>query len=193
MRVVISAGNVANFAHNLSIGVLMKKLCLIFILGLIISLPVRADFNDGVVAYLMGQYNRAYSTMRSLAESSNHAYAQYYVGMMHLNGQGVEQDYKEAGVWFRKASEQSIPQAQFKLGSLYMKGQGLPQDYEFAYSWYRVASIHGHKKSIEAMPGARDKLSEEEMKEAEKLSLEFIQKYGPKEDTAGKPIEIRNE
>ena len=171
----------------------MKKSYLILFLCLLISLPVRADFNDGVVAYLMGEYNKSYSTMRSLAESSNHAYAQYYVGMMHLNGQGVEQDYKEAGVWFRKASEQSIPQAQFKLGSLYMNGQGLPQDYEFAYSWFRVASIHGHKKSIAAISGAREKLSEEEMKEAEKLSLEFIQKYGPKKDTAGKPIEIKNE
>ena len=171
----------------------MKKSVLILFLCLFISSPLRADFNDGVVAYLMGQYNKAYSTMRSLAESIDHTYAQYYVGMMHLKGQGVEQDYKEAGVWFRKASEQRIPQAQFKLGSLYMNGQGLPQDYEFAYSWFRVAAIHGHKKSIEAMPGAREKLSKEEMKEAEKLSLEFIRKYGPEKDTAGKPIEIRNE
>ena len=73
----------------------MKKSYLILFLCLLISLPVRADFNDGVVAYLMGEYNKSYSTMRSLAESSNHAYAQYYVGMMHLNGQGVEQNYKE--------------------------------------------------------------------------------------------------
>lgn len=171
----------------------MKKLYAVLFLCLIVSLPVRADFNDGVVAYLMGDYNKAYSTMRSLAESSNHAYAQYYVGMMHLKGQGVKQDYEEAGLWFRKASEQAIPQAQFKLGSLYMSGQGLPQDYEFAYSWFRVAAIHGHKKSIEAVSGARDKLSEEEMKEAEKLSLEFIQKYGPKPEDVGKPKEISNE
>ncbi len=171
----------------------MKKSHLILLLCLSISVPVRADFNDGVIAYLSGQYNKAYSTMRSLAESSDHGYAQYYVGMMHLKGQGVKQDYEEAGVWFRKASEQSIPQAQFKLGSLYLNGQGLPQDYEFAYSWFRVASIHGHKKSIDAISTAREKLSEEEMKEAEKLSLEFIQKYGPKKEDAGKPIEIKNE
>lgn len=171
----------------------MKKAALVFILSLVIALPVRADFNDGVVAYLMGQYDKAYSTMRSLAEGSDHAFAQYYVGMMHLQGQGVPQDYKAAAAWFRKASEQSIPQAQFKLGSLYMNGQGLPQDYEFAYSWFRVGAIHGHKKSIDAIAGARDKLSEEEMKEAEKLSLEFIEKYGPKKEDAGKPIEIPNE
>ena len=171
----------------------MKKTSLVLILGLVVALPVRADFNDGVVAYLMGQYDKAYSTMRSLAESSDHGYAQYYVGMMHFKGQGVPQDYQAAAAWFRKASEKSIPQAQFKLGSLYQDGQGLPQDYEFAYSWFRVAAIHGHKKSIAALPSAREMLSEEELKEAEKLSLEFIEKYGPKKDQAGKPIEISNE
>lgn len=170
----------------------MKKVYLALALCFIV-LPARADFNDGVVAYLMGQYDKAYSTMRSLAESSEHAYAQYYVGMMHLKGQGVDQDYKEAGNWFRKASEQRIPQAQYKLGTLYMSGQGLPRDYEFAYSWFRVGAVHGHKKSISALPEARDKLSEEEMKEAEKLSLEFIQKYGPEKDKPKKPMEIPNE
>ncbi len=170
----------------------MKKSIAVFFLCFIASLPVRADFNDGVVAYLMGQYDKAYSTMRSLAESSNHAYAQYYVGMMHLNGQGVEQDYKEAGRWFRKAAEQRIPQAQYKLGMLYMKGQGLPQDYEYAYSWFRVGASHQHKKSIEAIARAKEKLSEEELKEAEKLGLEFIGKYGPEKDKKEGPKEIRN-
>lgn len=192
-RVVLLATNVDHFTQYLSIGILMKKSIAVLFLCLIASLPLRADFNDGVVAYLMGQYKKAYSTMRSLAESSDHAYAQYYVGMMHLNGQGVEQDYEEAGRWFRKASEQSIPQAQYKLGLLYMNGQGLPQDYEFAYSWFRVGATHGHNKSIQAIAGAREKLSDEELKEAEKLSAEYITKYGPKEETANKPIEVKNE
>ena len=171
----------------------MKKTIATLFLCLIATLPVRADFNDGVVAYLMGDYKKAYSTMRSLAEASDHAYAQYYVGMMHLNGQGVEQDYEEAEKWFRKASEQGIPQAQYKLGMLYSEGQGLPQDYEYAYSWFRVAAVHGHNKSIEAIAGAREKLSEEELKEAEKLSSELIVKYGPKKEEIGKPKEIQNE
>jgi len=171
----------------------MKKSIAVLFLCLIASLPVRADFNDGVVAYLMGQYKKAYSTMRSLAESSDHGYAQYYVGMMHLNGQGVEQDYDEAGRWFRKASEQSIPQAQYKLGMLYFEGQGLPQDYEFAYAWFRTGAVHSHSKSIQAISTAREKLSEEELKEAEKLTADLIAKYGPKEETAGKPIEVKNE
>lgn len=171
----------------------MKKSLIALLLYCMVSAPVFADFNDGVVAYLMGDYNKAYSTMRSLAESSEHAYAQYYVGMMHLKGQGVEQSYEEAGKWFRLASEQSIPQAQYKLGSLYLNGQGLPQDYEFAYGWFSVAATHKHQKSIEALTDAMQKLSDEELKEAKKLSSEFIGKYGPKEDAdPDKPREINN-
>ncbi len=171
----------------------MKKSIIVLFLCLIASLPVRADFNDGVVAYLMGQYDKAYSTMRSLAGTTNHAYAQYYVGMMLLNGQGVEQNYEEAANWFRKAAEQSIPQAQYKLGMLYMQGQGLPRDYEFAYAWFRAGASHKHNKSIEAISSAREKLSAEELQEAEKLSAELIEKYGPKPEDAEKPKEIRND
>ena len=41
--------------------------------------------------------------------------------------------------------------------------------------------------------GLSEKQIKEELKEAEKLSAEFIAKYGPKEETKGKPVEIKNE
>jgi hypothetical protein len=154
--------------------------------------PARADFNDGVVAYLMGDYQTAYNTMRSLAETANHGYAQYYLGMMYLNGQGVKQSYEDAGTWFRKAAEHSIPQAQYKLGMLYFNGQGVPRDYEYAYAWYRTGAVHGHKLSQEAVAEAVGRLSPDELKEADKLSEKFIRDYGPKEG-AGEAIEIRPE
>jgi len=153
---------------------------------------VRADFNDGVVAYTMGEYQTAYNTMRSLAETADHAYAQYYVGMMYLNGQGVEQSYADAGTWFRKAAEHSIPQAQYKLATLYFNGQGVPRDFEYAYAWYSAGASHKHTKSLESVAEARAKLSPEELKEAEKLSEKFIRDYGPKEGT-GEAVEIKPE
>ncbi len=75
----------------------MLKSHLILLLCLILSQTVHADFNGAVIAYLMGDYDKAYTTMRARAESTNHSYAQYYIGMMYLNGQGVKQDYEEAG------------------------------------------------------------------------------------------------
>ena len=160
----------------------MKKSIAALLLFLAAIPPAFADFNDGVVAYLMGQYDTAYNTMRSLAETADHSYAQYYLGMMYLNGQGVEQSYEEAGKWFRKAAEQGIPQAQYKLGYLYSKGQGLPKDLEYAYAWYRVGAAHNHQKSINSIDDIKEQLSDEEFKEAEKLSMDFIKQYGPGED-----------
>lgn len=172
----------------------MKKFIAVILLSLSFIRLAYADFNDGVMAYLMGQYETAYNTMRSLAETADHAYAQYYVGMMYLNGQGVEQSYEEAGKWFRKAAEHGIPQAQYKLGYLYSKGQGLPKDLEYAYAWYRVGATRNHQKSINSIAEVKTQLTDEELNEAEKLSLDLIQQYGPKEDEeAGTPKMIEKE
>ncbi|MFQ5661321.1 MAG: tetratricopeptide repeat protein [Gammaproteobacteria bacterium] len=169
----------------------MRKIGISLLL-LLLSIPVKADFNDGVAAYLMGNYEQAYSIMRPLAETANHPYAQYYLGMMYYQGQAVDQNYEEAGEWFRKAAEQGIPHAQYKLGNLYMKGLGVPRDYEYAYAWYRTGAEFKHKLSMTAVHKAREQLSNEELKEAEKLSAEFINKYGPKEKDLDKPKQVRN-
>jgi len=172
----------------------MKNLSpLLILLFTIISTPVHADFNDGVVSYLTGDYDKSFKTMQSLAETSDHGYAQYYLGMMYMKGQGVDQDYRNAGEWFRKASEKSIPQAQYKLGDLYFKGRGVPKDYEFAYIWYSVGASHEHKLSVKAIKKAKEKLSKEELGEADKLIVSYIKKYGPKEEVdPNEPIQVDN-
>lgn len=169
----------------------MKKLFLL-IFAFSFSVQVAyADFNSGVVAYLTGDYDTAYNTMMSLADTSNDPMAQYWVGVMHMKGQGVEQDYEEAGKWFRRAAEQAVPQAQYKLGNLYSDGNGVPQDNEFAYIWYSVAASHQHPKSINAVEMIKPKLSSTEMKEADKLIGEYIRKYGPREEPdPNQPIKI---
>ena len=171
----------------------MKNIYLVLILLLLGMGVARADFNDGVISYLTGDYEHAFTTMQALAETSNHGYAQYYLAIMYMKGQGVEQDYKLAGEWLRKAAENSIVQAQFKLGELYMKGQGVPRDYEFAYAWFSVGAEHKHDKSINAISKAMEKLSREELTEANKLAANYIEKYGPKEDVdPNKPVKVDN-
>ena len=168
-----------------------KNRRLLFLFLCIVTTTLRADFNDGVVAYLMADYEKAFTTMQSLAETSDHGYAQYYMAMMYLKGQGVDQDYKSASDWFRKASEKNIPQAQFKLAELYFKGRGVPKDYEYAYIWYSVGASHKHELSVSAVKKAKKKLSDDELKEADKVIVTYIQKYGPKKDIdPTKPIQI---
>jgi TPR repeat protein len=149
----------------------------------------RADFNDGAVAYLAGDYETAYNTMISIAKTDEGSpLPQYYLGMMYLKGQGVEQNYEEAGKWFRKAAENRLPQGQYRLAELYTEGEGVPRDYEFAYIWYSVGAAHKHKPSLNALDKAKSRLSENELAEAEKIVAEFIGKYGPKQEDTTQPV-----
>jgi TPR repeat protein len=169
----------------------MKKVYFVLLFMLLGISAARADFNDGVVAYLMGDYEKAYNTMISLAKTDDKdALAQYYLGVMYMKGQGVEQDYKQAGEWLRKASENRLPQAQYKLANLYTEGKGVPRDYEFAYLWYSAGAAHNHALSKNAVDNAKARLSESELKEAEKLIPEFIGKYGPKPEEPAKTPQV---
>ena len=77
-----------------------------------------------------------------LAERGN-AQAQFNLGMMYENGQGVRQDDAEAVKWYRLAAEQGFAQAQSNLGVMYDNGQGVRQDYAEALRWYRKAAEQG--------------------------------------------------
>ncbi len=79
---------------------------------------------------------------RRLAEQGD-AEAQFSLGYMYYNGQGVPQDYKQAVKWYRKAVEQGYAMGQLFLGVMYHNGQGVPQDYKQAVKWYREAAEQG--------------------------------------------------
>ncbi len=59
-----------------------------------------------------------------LAEQGN-ADAQFNLGLMYYDGQGVRQDYAEAVKWYRQAAEQGYVKAQYNLGVMYNNGQGV--------------------------------------------------------------------
>lgn len=141
-----------------------------------------ADRNDGVYAYMQGDYDTAYNIMISLAKTSEDRIAQYYLGVMYMKGQGVEQDYATAGEWFRQASKHGLAAAMHKLANLYTQGKGVPKDLEFAYIWQSVAAEHGHTRSIATIDRLKNKLSEQELIAANQLITEYIDKYGPEKD-----------
>ena len=69
--------------------------------------------------------------------------AQYNLGFMYANGQGVPEDYVEAVKWYRKAADQGDASAQYNLGRMVASGQGVRQDYVEAVKWYRKAADQG--------------------------------------------------
>ncbi len=116
---------------------LIAVLCAGFTLGL--TAPAWAGVDEGVAAYKRGDYATALREFRPLAERGD-AKAQYGLGVMYLNGQGVPQDSAEVVKWHRKAAEQGYAKAQYNLGFMYINGLGVPRDYAEAAKWYRKAA-----------------------------------------------------
>ncbi len=68
------------------------------------------DFFDGVDAYAREDYITAYKLFYSLAKQGD-ADAQFNLGAIYKDGDGVKQDDKEALKWFRLAAEQGNAEA----------------------------------------------------------------------------------
>ena len=76
-----------------------------------------ADFQKGLAAAQSGDYATALREWQPLAEQG-YADAQYNLGWMYDNGQGVPQNDKTAVKWYRLAAEQGHTLAQKKLNQL---------------------------------------------------------------------------
>ena len=102
----------------------------------------REYFNKGNTAFEDGNYKQAVKWLSKAAEQGD-VLAQYNLGWMYANGQGVVQDYKQAVKWYSQAAEQGYASAQTNLGVMYAEGQGVAQNYKTAIKWYRQAAEQG--------------------------------------------------
>ena len=104
------------------------------------------DYNKGVVTSKAGNYTEAVKWFRMAAEQGS-VIAQFNLGSMYSNGQGVPRDHTEALKWFSIAAEQGSAPAQFNLGFMYHNGQVVPQDYAEALKWFSKAAKQGSAKA----------------------------------------------
>ncbi len=153
----------------------IAALCAGFTLGL--TAPAWAGWDEGVAAYHRGDYAAALREFRPLAEQGN-AKAQYNLGLMYYNGEGVPQDYAEAVKWYRKAAEQGYAKAQNNLGLMYVGSLGVPQDYVQAHMWLDLAaSIFSPGEDRDLAVKYRDiyakMMTPAQISEAEKLAREW--------------------
>jgi TPR repeat protein len=80
---------------------------LIFAVGFAGSVAA-GPYEDATAAYNKDDYAAAASWYRKAAEQGD-ARAQFNLGIMYAEGEGVPQDYAVAASWFRKAAEQNNP------------------------------------------------------------------------------------
>lgn len=110
---------------------------------LLCSGAAMAETNEeGAAAITQGEFARAEKIFRALAGKGDAA-AQFSLGSMHNNGQGVAKDYLEAVKWYRLAAAQGHTGAQSTMGYMYYNGQGVQQDYVKAHMWFSIAAAKG--------------------------------------------------
>lgn len=110
----------------------------------------KADANElyenGLNLYNNKQYSEAEKWFRQSADLG-HAEAQFKLGNMYYNGDGVNQNYSEAMKWFRKVADQDYAEAQYNLGIMYFDGYGCTTDYFEAKKWFQKAANQDYAKA----------------------------------------------
>ena len=149
------------------------------LIAMLISAPVSAGFNDGMIAHERGDYATALREFRALAEQGA-AMAQYNLGLMYGKGQGLPQDYGEAARWVRKAAEQGIAKAQNYLGLMYGTGNGFTQNLVQAHKWFSLAATQGDKDAPKFRDIVANDMTPAQIAETHRLVRAWHPKHGKK-------------
>ena len=128
----------------------MKKFILAIGLALALQQSAMAGFAEGATAYNNKNYALALKEIAPLAKAGN-ADAQHLLGLMYYMGRGVQQDYKQALAWHRKAALQGKADAQYVVGAMYYTGNAVIQDHKQAVGWFRKAAEQGHADAQQVM------------------------------------------
>lgn len=99
-------------------------------------LAMAASFEDGVIAYDDGDYDKAREIWEKLADRDNAA-SITNLANLYNKGLGVEKDTDYAFSLYKRAAERNYPQAEFALGFLFEARK----DYKNANYWYEKAAL----------------------------------------------------
>jgi|GEM_PF-1304086 len=122
----------------------MKKLVTLLALVATIGLaPVAwADMERAYDLLDAEQYEEAYREFLPHAQEGD-TRAMIEVGLLFLNGNGVEQDDAQALFWINQAANARVPFAQYVLGFMTQHGRGMPADPIAAVVLYEQAANEG--------------------------------------------------
>ena len=150
-------------------------LCLAILVG---ATAVHAGdaFEQAVEAFEAGDYQTAAHQFGLLA-ADGHASAQFNLGNMYRQGQGVDRDPGLAARWFRAAAVRGHAGAQNALGALYAMGQGVEQSDLEAYAWFSIAAAQGNPVAQKNVERANSLIAEDGRVMAERMAAQYFQMY----------------
>jgi len=113
------------------------------------SIQYKMDFAvlRGLLKFLynfdMVDFNEAYALF-CIASDERNAFAQFNLGVMYRDGQGVEKDVHKAVQLFRHSADQGNALAQYNLGEMYKDGQGVEKNLEKAKHFFELSANQGY-------------------------------------------------
>jgi TPR repeat protein len=113
------------------------------VIAIAVGAPAAAGpLDDAKAAYHEKAYAKAAALLRPLAEKGDAA-AQYFLGTLYAEGNGVEQNDATAFLWFQRAADQGDAAAQYNVGASYATGAGIGKSDVDAAKWFRRAADQG--------------------------------------------------
>ena len=97
------------------------------------------------------QFGNVFSLVHDRSAGRRTRFAQFSLGAMYANCQGVQQDLVMAVKYFKLAADQGFAGAQYALGAMYAKGQGVQQDDREAATYFKLAAKQGDPNAITAL------------------------------------------
>ncbi len=99
----------------------------------------------------------------------NHAFESFKAG-----------SYDDAYKVFVELSKGGSSISQYYLGLMYFGGMGVLQDFRHAHMWLNIASSRGHKKARTQLEKLTQKMTTDELAEAQKLARRRLAKINKK-------------
>jgi len=132
---------------------------------------------DGMAAYEAGDFAAALQHMRPLAEAGD-ARAQYQLGAMHGQGEGVTQSDAEWVAWLQRAADGGYAPAQTEIGLILVDGVHLPKNWPLAHMYFNLAVENGDPEAIAVNAWLRSQLTPEQEAEAARLKGAWLNEHG---------------
>jgi len=137
------------------------------------------QLSEAISLHGLGDYPPALELFHKLAEEGV-AEAQFYMGVMHAEGQGLPHDYTRAADWYTLAAHQGHPQAQNYLGLLYYEGKGVIKSFRDAFIYFELAAADGYADAENNRLIVARKMNSAQITEAQKAAAVLINEYRSK-------------
>jgi TPR repeat protein len=141
---------------------------------------VAADpFDEALNAYTAGDFTTALKAMARLGQAGD-IRAQYMMGRMYSEGEGVGQNDKTAAQWYKVAADRGDVVSQLSLGTLYVNGRGVNQNFVKAYKWFILVSLSDNRtargQALEVRELITQLMTPDQVDEGERLAVSWRQK-----------------